>query len=331
MIGNANYSKWGIKDSGEDITNDIIDIVHSANTFIIIGGYNFSFRGMGLAFFTEIVNKAQNGVPVLMIFPPFLFGGHNPQPRLINFCLAHNIGVILNHHNHSKWLMTENDLYYGSSNFTPTSWRDRVEVVTIHRHRNIASSWKRPTILDFRYFIQREIADLTNPRRRMHTYTGLVTLTVTTWNNIRPLVKRLNPSVEKVKQTIENFDEVELSLKFIVEEWFDFGNEEMLEEVYDMNGKILESVENLCEYGYANIYNETMLEDTIVKSEMREVNNRRTINKYNELHAQFESTLNTQISRLEKFTEVKKDSQILAKNQSLLTKIGEQMNKNNKG
>ena len=62
MIGNANYSKWGIKDSGEDITNDIMDIVHSANSFIIIGGYNFSFRGMGLTFFAEIVNKAQSGV-----------------------------------------------------------------------------------------------------------------------------------------------------------------------------------------------------------------------------------------------------------------------------
>ena len=157
MTGNDYYSKWGIKDSGEDITNDILGIVDKATSFIIVGGYNFTFETAGYTFFNLLLNKSRAKVPILMIFPPHLSGNYNTQPQVIDFCLRNGIGLILNGNNHSKWLLTEHDLYYGSSNFTKTSWKHRIEVITIHKHSNLYRNWKLDTVLDFTSFIQRQI------------------------------------------------------------------------------------------------------------------------------------------------------------------------------
>ena len=263
MIGNHHYSTWGLKDSGEDITNDIIDIATNATSFIVAAGYNFSFRHAGMMFFNELTHKANNGIPVILIVPPHLAGQYNPQP----------------------------------SNFTPTSWRDRVEVVTIHRHRKIFMNWKRATILDFRLFIQREIADINNKRRNMHLYPGLIPLTVNTWNNIKPLIRRLNPSIEKVKETLENYETVELSLYFVIEQWFIQANQEGIEIIYSMSYEILEIINNICEYAYANIYNESIKND--------EIQNKEVIDNYNNLHDKFIEVIDQQILTVEKLGNMK--------------------------
>jgi len=173
MIGNPHYSVWGIKDNGEDITRDILGIINNASSYIVVGGYNFTFQTSGYTFFNLLTQKASTGIPVLMIIPPNLSSPWSNQAQIIQYCISHGIALILNGNNHSKWLLTENDLYYGSSNFTQTSWRHRVEVVTIHRHSNIFRQWMNDTLLDFRLFIQREISRISR-RRTMTNIQGLV-------------------------------------------------------------------------------------------------------------------------------------------------------------
>src|SRR5690606_1211126 len=137
MISYTN-SSWGIKRSTQNITNDIMSIITNANEFIIVGGYNFTFKTAGYTFFAELRRKSLTGIPVLVILPPTLYGsGNNLQTNIINFCRLNGIGIILNGNNHSKWILTDKDLYYGSSNFSETSWTKKVEVVTIHNHCNI--------------------------------------------------------------------------------------------------------------------------------------------------------------------------------------------------
>ena len=74
MIENNYSSKWGIKDSGEDITTDILGILQNANKFIVVGGYNFTFKTAGYSFFNLLRTKSGQGIPVLMIIPPNLTG-----------------------------------------------------------------------------------------------------------------------------------------------------------------------------------------------------------------------------------------------------------------
>lgn len=286
MTGNR-YSTWGIKDSGEDITTEILDILRNANSFIIVGGYNFTFKTASYSFFGILLDKVRQGVPILMIIPPNLTGFHNNQPAIINFCITHGIGLILNGNNHSKWLMTENDLYYGSSNFTETSWKQRVEVITIHNHNHIITDWKRRTILDFQTFILSEIGKITR-RPTMTTIPGLIANTKAVWNTINPLVKRLNPSIEKVISTLKNYGEIEYQLNKNLEDWFQHYNENTFKLIYDYNSTIFRKYADLCEFAYSNIYNET--------TENKGIDNQKIIDQYNLLHFEFKTTLESALT-----------------------------------
>jgi len=314
MIGNNRYSIWGIKDSGEDITTEILNILNNANSFIIVGGYNFTFKTAGYSFFSILKNKVRQGVPVLMIIPSNLTGYNNNQPAIINFCFTNRIGLILNGNNHSKWLMTENDLYYGSSNFTDTSWKHRIEVVTIHRHNHIYGSWKRRTLLDFRLFIQREISKI-NRRPTMAAIPGLIANTIAVWNRINPLVLRLNPSIEKVILTLRNYGEVETLLNKNVEEWFQLYDMKVFKRIYEYNANIFKKYNDLCEFAYLNIYNET--------TESSEIINEEIINEYNFLHSEFVETIERATSELRDnkilFSEI--NFQTLEENLNILNKI----------
>ena len=74
MIVYPRDSSWGIKESGIDISTDIISIVRNATQFVVAGGYNFYFtNGVGLAFLNAIRAKAAAGIPVLMLMPPSLY------------------------------------------------------------------------------------------------------------------------------------------------------------------------------------------------------------------------------------------------------------------
>jgi hypothetical protein len=321
MIGNNYYSKWGIKDSGEDITTDILGILQNAQSFIVVGGYNFTFKTAGFTFFNLLQNKVRQGIPTLIIIPPNLTGYHNNQTAIINFCIANNIALILNGNNHSKWIMTENDLYYGSSNFTETSWLKRIEVVTIHRHNHIYGNWKRRTLLDFRLFVQRQIATL-NRRRAMRNIPGLIANTTATWNNIIPLIQRLNPSIEKVISTLNNYNEVETMLNQIIEAWFQVYNTETFNLIHDLNFKIMESISKVCEYGYLNIYNETVTEQI-------EFSDREIIENYNNLHDSFIKTISKSLSRIQEMKFSESTDQLFEKNLGLISNVEKQMNNDN--
>ncbi|MBK9455514.1 MAG: hypothetical protein IPO24_07955 [Bacteroidetes bacterium] len=131
----------------------------------------------------------------------------------------------------------------------------------------------------------------------MHLYPGLIPLTVNTWNNIKPLIRRLNPSIEKVKETLENYETVELSLYFVIEQWFIQANQEGIEIIYSMSYEILEIINNICEYAYANIYNESIKND--------EIQNKEVIDNYNNLHDKFIEVIDQQILTVEKLGNMK--------------------------
>lgn len=292
MIRTSN-SWWGIKESGDDITSPMMNIINNANVFILLGGYNFTFRSSATSrpFFDALSAKLLAGVPVLMMFPPRLHGRFNPQPAIIQHCLNNGIGVVLNHQNHSKWLLTESQLYYGSSNFTNASWRDRVEVISLHDHTNIPNWWSTQTISDFRDFINKEVSDLTHPRRKMKTFRGLLTATRTTWRSIKPLISKLNPSIKKVISTIESYDEVQLMLEKEIVYWFDHYDKTNFQLVFELSSDIMRAIDDLCEFAYGSIYNES------VDIDYNDVDEQK-IASYNSLYKNAIAVIDISISKL---------------------------------
>ncbi len=323
MIGNPHYSVWGIKDNGEDITRDILGIINNASSYIVVGGYNFTFQTSGYTFFNLLTQKASTGIPVLMIIPPNLSSPLSNQAQIIQYCISHGIALILNGNNHSKWLLTENDLYYGSSNFTQTSWRHRVEVVTIHRHSNIFRQWMNDTLLDFRLFIQREISRISR-RRTMTNIQGLVSYTLSTWNQLLTLILRFNPSIQKAIITLKNFHEVEQLLNSIIEDWFLFYNKKVFEEIYKFNRDIFIKINQLYEFAYFNIYNETIGKESIINDNI--------VEKYNMLYDELSSEIKEKSKlftfHLSKIETIQPDKEILSKNEELIDKIYEKINMN---
>lgn len=81
MINNTD-SSWGVKRSGHNIRTEIIGMISNAKQYIIIGGYNFTFKTAGYTFFGELYKKAAQGVPILMIVPPNLSGNNRNQRNL---------------------------------------------------------------------------------------------------------------------------------------------------------------------------------------------------------------------------------------------------------
>jgi hypothetical protein len=291
MIVYTGNSSWGIKDSGKDISADIISIVNRATDFIVAGGYNFNFRnGVGATFFAALQAKAAAGIPVLMLMPPSLAGSYNPMPAIINNLVSANIAVIINRHNHSKWILSNKDLYYGSCNFTPTSWKDRIEVITFH-HDLLTIAWKRRTVNDFYQFLRTEINRFTTGSRSVKKYPALVTATVNNWIRLKPLIKKFNPSVERVRETLQNIEAAELILLSVMESWLLQFDSSTVDRIYAMCHEIWATIANLADYGYGHIYNEVQNQQTI--------DDQRIVTGYNDRHRRFVETVDRCIIQLQ--------------------------------
>lgn len=317
MINNSD-STWGVKRSGHNIQMDIINIITNAQSYIIVGGYNFTYKTAGYSFFRELYRKSVQGIPVLMIIPPNLSGNNRSHQDAINFCIANNIGLILNGNNHSKWILTENDLYYGSSNFSETSWKSRVEVITIHNLRS-SIPWKIRTIKDFKDFVSEEISKV-HKRKIMTRRPGLIVYTRIVWNSIKFQMHRLNPSIKKVQQSLDNFEVVTLRLENLCAYWFESEYFTDYLKVKQLSKLILKKVNKLCYYAYTYIYNES-LSDLESPDLIIEVN-QKAIDRYNEIHMELLATIEIckeQLLELDKNTNYDLNS----KNKTVLNQFAE--------
>lgn len=317
MINNS-ASIWGVKRSGHNIQNDIINIITNAQSYIIVGGYNFTFKTAGYSFFRELYRKSTNGIPVLMIIPPNLSGNNRSHQDAIDFCITNGIGLILNGNNHSKWILTENDLYYGSSNFSETSWKNRVEVITIHDLRS-PIQWKTRTIKDFKDFVFEEISKVHN-RRIMTRRPGLIVYTRIVWNSIKFQMLKLNPSIKKVQQSLNNFEVVTLRLENLCAYWFESEYFSDYLDVRRLSKLILRKVNKLCFFAYTNIYNESLSE--IESHDLNIEVNPKVIARYNEIHMELLATI--EICK-EKLLELDKETNydLNSKNKTILKQFSE--------
>src|ERR1017187_9435937 len=128
MINPNNGSSWGLKKSGEDITPTIFSILDNAKRFIIVCGYNFDAKGYATAITPRLVSRRKQSIKVLLITPPRMWGfGNRVHTQTIRYLSRNMVGVVLNYNNHSKWMLTDQGYYYGSSNFTGASMKKKIE------------------------------------------------------------------------------------------------------------------------------------------------------------------------------------------------------------
>lgn len=287
-------STWGIKPSGTDITTRILGMIHNAKRYILVCGYNFTFSKSATSrpFFDALIAKKKSGVEVLLIFPPILHGKYNPQPKIIHYCLKNKLPVILSYENHSKWLLTDKELYYGSSNFTNASWKKRIEVISIHDHTQLSKTWAKDTVNDFVRFINSEVSDLRAKRRTMKSYRGLLTSTRNAWSQIKPLIQKFNPSIIRVVETLENYERIQMLLSEQLVEWYYNYSQTTFELIFKLSSNISTAVDELSEFAYGNIYNESVSSDA-------HIDDPKIIESYNSLYYKVLQTIDENIADLE--------------------------------
>jgi len=147
---------------------------------------------------------------------------------------------------------------------------------------------------------------------------------LSTWNQLLTLILRFNPSIQKAIITLENFHEVERLLNSIIEDWFLFYNKKIFEEIYKFNRDIFIKINQLYEFAYFNIYNETIEKESIINDNI--------VEKYNILYDELSSEIKEKsklfTSHLSKIETIQPDKEILSKNEELIDKIYEKINMN---
>ena len=177
---------------------------------------------------------------------------------------------------------------------------------------------------DFKNFVKEEIESIKR-RRTMTSRRGLIVYTRIVWNQIKFLMLKLNPSIEKVIITLENYDKALLELENLSARWFEIEAFDDYRKISELNYQILKKINHLCYYAYTNIYNETSISENFSKTLDVETKSE-IINKYNKIHKKLIMTVDNSINQLNEFN-VNKDFNLESKNQSILTNFFELLDK----
>jgi hypothetical protein len=210
VITEGNFRLTGLKQ--HDITGEIDNIINSAKEYIIICGYGFTSPKNNKSILKKVIDsplKAKH-----CILPVTLFRGYEVnKPRAIGL-IQNGISVSIENANHSKWIMNEKEIYYGSANFSIDSLENKIEVATF---RNFLK--KDPLKHEFQLFVKDSMNRMLKTSNRNYVR-GYIGANNTLAQSTKVLIKRYNPSIEKVYDTIDSINFVRTAIYEIITNCF---------------------------------------------------------------------------------------------------------------
>lgn len=194
VITDGHLRKTGLKTT--DITSEFDKIISNAKDFIIISGYSFTRPKNANSILYKIVNS-----PVKhkhCILPIKLFGNKDVNRPIALELVKRGVSVSIEEQNHSKWLMTEKEIYYGSANFSMHSLATKIEVVSF-------KDFVKNDLLQkgFLTFTEQSMARMKTKSLKTQV-SGVIRKNKKIIDQTKPLIKRFNPSIEKVASTIDS-------------------------------------------------------------------------------------------------------------------------------
>lgn len=292
-VNSSTNSKIGIKGINDDIHPDMVDVVKNSFEYIVMGSYSINVYYFGkykFDFFAEVCKKAKKIDCVAII--PNVFNNHfksliNDQKK-IEGLINKNIGVVINNYNHSKFFLSENDLYLGSANLTPDGFEYNIESVCLFRDLSKINKL-RLDLIDFsisdldRYISGHELSiDDEKFERENNDILASV-------SSLQDLALKLNPNIGKVLKTLSNYDKSNKILNNAVNKYFCILSIKDFSIVANKFFKLIKEYSQLIEYGnyLIDLYLKEDSEEQDLNVAMSEVK----INKYNRLHNKYISTL----------------------------------------
>ncbi len=209
MFKYSNFKLIGLKET--DITNQIYDLIDDAEDLIVIGGYSFTKPDDANSPLKKLINA--KATCKHCIFPIGFFGQRQNIPYAKEL-IHKGVSVSFEHENHSKWLMTEKGMYFGSANFSKYSLKNRIEVVTF-KDFEIDDPFRK----EFANFTRRSMIRMKRDSNRANI-TGQIARNYRLAENTKRFIKRLNPSIQKVYKTLEGVHTAHYYLNEILQNSF---------------------------------------------------------------------------------------------------------------
>ncbi|CAG2161344.1 hypothetical protein [Cupriavidus numazuensis] len=207
MIQHNKLEKSGIKIA--DITHDVHSIASNASKVLIICGYSFTKLTHIRSVLKQVVNSG--ALAKHCILPLDLHGSKDANRQTAIDLIKNGVSVSVESMNHSKWLMSESSLYFGSANFTMMSLERRIEVVTFRNFLPIDPL--RSEFLDFTLASFKKVKK-SSYRSKLH---GVISRNDKLISSNSGLIKSLNTSIEKVSSTVKAIGQVRSSLFLVME------------------------------------------------------------------------------------------------------------------
>jgi hypothetical protein len=207
MIIEGNFRLTGLKQT--DITPEIDNLIRSAKKFIVVCGYGFTNHTNVKSILGKIIGSPLPSKHCIL--PISLYKGKDANRSKALTLIQNGVSVSVEDKNHSKWMMSEREIYYGSANFTIDSLERKIEVATFRYF--IKSD---PIKEEFAKFIIESMDRMlsTSNRQKIRGYIRKNNLLT---NSTRDQIKRLNPSIEKVVQTVDAINSVKSSIHEVLE------------------------------------------------------------------------------------------------------------------
>jgi len=226
---------------------------------MIICGYSFTPIHKPDSCLSKIINS--NAASKHCILPISLYGSKDTNRQLAIDLINSGVSVSIEAMNHSKWMMSEKSIYFGSANFTKTSFEKRVEVVTF---ADFAPN--DPLLADFAAFTKSSISKLRrcSYRSKLH---GVINKNAALASLASKSVKRLNPDIRKVRYTLEHINNARSALHAILQNAFWLIENDRYFDIYNRASKMMHHILRIESTGN-KLINQTSL-------------NKLTIEKYN--------------------------------------------------
>lgn len=210
MIIEGNFRLTGLKQN--DITPEIDNLINSAKEFIVICGYGFTNHNNPKSILGKVLRSPIKSKHCIL--PISLYRGKDANRMRVIHMIQNGVSVSIEDKNHSKWIMNEKEIYYGSANFTMDSLERKIEVATFRNFIELD-----PVKKEFLEFIHQSMNRMitTSNRQRIR---GFIRANHTLISSARSLIKPLNPSIEKVIQTVDSINEVRSFIHEVLENSF---------------------------------------------------------------------------------------------------------------
>jgi hypothetical protein len=198
MIRYGNFRLAGLKQT--DIANDIDRIIDQARQFILICGYSFSsYKNMD----STVRKIIDSPIPTKhCILPIHLFRTRDANRPLAMELIRRGVSVSIESNNHSKWLMSEGQIYFGSANFSLASLSNRIEVVSF-----LDFGLRDPLRSEFAAFAIESISRMSRHSDRRSLW-GMLRTNDQLLASAREQILVLNPTIEKVISTVKATNKV---------------------------------------------------------------------------------------------------------------------------